>query len=251
MSIWKRLRTIFRSHRDASPDDPAALRESLDESYLEQVQLLQNVRRGVADVATSRKRVEIQISRLEQQGKALDEQARAAVDRGDNDAARRVLTRRVSMGQAIDDLEKQHDVISADEARLTETSRDIEEQIEAFRVRKDTLSARHTAAEARSRINSSVTGISGEMGSIGQAMRDAEQHTRELESRADAVDELVDEGLVDDLTVDDATRRERESERFDRELEALSGDDEVERQLEALRQESPETSGERRGEDKV
>jgi hypothetical protein len=43
------------------PDDP---REALDYSCQRQLEILQKVRRGVADVATSRKRVELQVSQL-------------------------------------------------------------------------------------------------------------------------------------------------------------------------------------------
>ena len=76
------------------------------------------------------------------------------------------------------------------------TALKIEQEVEAFRVRKDTLAARHTAAAARAEINSATRGINSSVSDVGQAVESAERRTRELEATADAVDELVAEGVV-------------------------------------------------------
>lgn len=232
MSIWKRIVRIFKSHNDRG-HDVAALKEDLDGSYRAQLQLLQNVRRGVADVATSRKRVELQIAKLAQQRDELTEQARTAVNGGDDEAARKALTRKIAIEKSAGALEEQRSDIKADEDRLTDSSREIQSKIEAFRVRIDSLSARHTAASARAQINSAVTGISGQMGAVGAAMNETEKRTRQLEAQADAVDEMVAEGLIDDTTQSDPTAQ------FDRQFEALSQNGRVEGELEALKRQSP------------
>ena len=236
MSIWKRILDIFRSRRDRSANDVAELKATLDESYRSQLQLLQEVRRGVADVATSRKRVELQIAKLGQQGAALADEARAAVQDGDDEAARRVLARKIAIEQAVGDLGAQHAAIKADEDRLVDSAREIQGKIEAFRIRKDSLRARHTAAQARTRINSAFTGISGEMGAVGDAIKQTEKRTREREAHANAVDELVAEGIIEDVT--DASP----ADPFDRQFDALSQKSNVDLELEALKQESPKTS---------
>lgn len=55
------------------PDDP---REALDYSYQRQLEALTKVRRGVADMATSRKRVELQAAQLEQRCREARQPAR-------------------------------------------------------------------------------------------------------------------------------------------------------------------------------
>lgn len=252
MSIWKRLTRIVRS-RQNSGDDIEALKEKLDESYRSQLALLQQVRRGVADVATSRKRVELQITQLNQQGAQLDQAARTAVANGDDDAARASLTRKVTLDQAVTDLVSQHAGLKTDEDKLEDSAQQIQIRIEEFRLRKDTLSARHTAAAARAEINSATTGISSQMGEVGQAVKAAEQRTRELESHADAVDELVREGVISGPGED-----QHSTEAFDRQFAAL-GNTDVDRQLDALKAgRTPSTSmGDRRtigdddGQDKI
>ncbi|MDQ3155381.1 MAG: PspA/IM30 family protein [Actinomycetota bacterium] len=244
MSIWKRLTRIFRSRKNRDAGDIEALKGRLDESYRSQLALLQQVRRGVADVATSRKRVELQITQLTQQGAQLDGAARAAVANGDDDAARGALTRKVTLDKAVADLTAQHAGLRTEEDKLEDSAQQIQVQIEEFRLRKDTLSARHTAAAARSEINSATTGISSQMGEVGQAVKAAEQRTRELEAHADAVDELVREGVISGPGEDPHS-----TEAFDAQFESLSSTTDVDRQLDALK--SGTSPGDEHGQDKV
>ncbi|MBC7629958.1 PspA/IM30 family protein [Aeromicrobium sp.] len=226
MSIGKRMVKIFTSWRSRG-DDAGALKDRLDETYRTQTALLQQVRRGVADVVTSRKRVELQLASLTAQTTQLDDDARQAVARGNDDEARTVLTRKVTLEKAAADLQQRHSDLKGEEEKLQMSALRIEQDVENFRVRKDTLSARHTAAAARAEINSATSGISSSVSDVGQAMESAERRTRELESTADAVDELVNEGVISKPgeTADEATSR-----RFD---VALNGA-EVDRQLEAI-----------------
>ena len=53
--------------------------ETLDYSYEKQLELLQNVKRGVADVVTSKKRLQMQTDKLEQNVVTLEQQARQAL----------------------------------------------------------------------------------------------------------------------------------------------------------------------------
>jgi phage shock protein A len=226
MSIGKRLSTWWKSRRSGA-DDPAALKDRLDETYRTQMGLLQQVRRGVADVVTSRKRVEMQLATLAQQAAQLDDDAREAVARGSDEDARAALTRKVTLEQAATDLRTRHADLLAEEQKLTRTATQIEQDVESFRVRKDTLAARHTAASARVEINSATSGINSTVSDVGQAMEAAERRTRELESTADAVDELVAEGL--------ATRPgESADAALSRQFDAALGTAEVDRQLEEI-----------------
>ncbi len=195
MSIGDRL-TKWWGSRGSGGDDTAALKDRLDETYRTQTALLQQVRRGVADVATSRKRVDIQLATLTQQAARLDEEAAAAVAAGDDDGARAALTRKVTLDQTAADLAGRRDDLLAEEQKLQASATRIEQDVESFRVRKDTLSARHSAASARAEINSATTGINSTVSEVGQAMESAERRTREMEAQADAVDELVTEGVI-------------------------------------------------------
>src|SRR5207245_11722868 len=69
-------------------EDPA---ETLDYSYQRQVEQLQNVKKGIADVVTAKKRLQMQESTLQQSVVKLDTQARQAQSGGQEDLARAAL----------------------------------------------------------------------------------------------------------------------------------------------------------------
>lgn len=195
--FWTRVARIFRS-RSASDDGPdiEEVGARLDEAYRTQSKLLAQVRRGVADVATSRKRVEIQLASLRREIAAADSEAKASVTRGDDAGARRALERQVALEKAAGELDDRHAQLRSEEEQLINSAASIERQIEDFRVRKDTLAARYSAAQARNEIHGATAGIGATAGEVGRVMADAERHTRELEATADAVDELMNEGIL-------------------------------------------------------
>ena len=215
MGLWQRARAILSARR--RDGDVDRLKDRLDATYREHLATLQQVRRGVADVSTSRKRVEVRLNQMRVQAEALDTQAEQAVARGDDEGARAALARKVSLERAVAGLEQQHATLRGEEERLQSSATDLEARIEDFRLRKDTLAARHTAAVARSELDDAGTGITSSLSGVTRQMDDAERPTRELEATADALAELVAAGLVrrPGESVDEAERR-----RFD----ALLGD---------------------------
>src|SRR4051795_12998989 len=115
MSMWQRISLIFRSKANKALDRAEDPRETLDYSYQRQLDLLAKVRRGVADVATSRKRVELQVNQLNQQAGKLQEQAQKAIGLGREDLAREALTRKSGLTAQVSDLRTQHDALQAEE----------------------------------------------------------------------------------------------------------------------------------------
>src|SRR5712691_3459418 len=81
--------------------------ETLDYSYEKQLELLQNVKRGVADVVTAKKRLQMQTQTLEQSVVKLDTQARQALGAGREDLARQALERKSGVQQQLQDLDAQ------------------------------------------------------------------------------------------------------------------------------------------------
>jgi phage shock protein A len=197
-SIMQRIALIFRSKANTALDAAEDPRETLDYSYTQQQELLNKVRRGLADVATSRRRLEIQMEGLVQSGTKLQDQAQQALAAGREDLAREALTRRAGLQQQITDLQAQHANLQAEEEKLTTASQRLQAKVEAFRTKKETLKATYTAAEAQTRINEAFTGISEEMGDVGMAVERAENKTAQMQARAGAIDDLIATGALND-----------------------------------------------------
>ena len=182
MSVMKRVSMIFKAKANKALDRMEDPRETLDYSYQRQLEMLTQVRRGVADVATSRKRVELQMNSLRQQQNKLQGQAKQALGAGREDLAREALSRKAALDSQLTDLENQYHSLQADEEKLTVASQRLQAKVDAFRTRKETIKATYTAAEAQTRINEAFTGISEEMGDVGMAIQRAEDKTEQMKA---------------------------------------------------------------------
>jgi len=139
MSMMKRISMIFRAKASKALDRAEDPRETLDYSYQRQVEMLTKVRRGVADVATSRKRVELQMNQLQSQSAKLTEQAQKALTMGREDLAREALTRKSGLQTQVNELTAQHAQLQGEEEKLTLASQRLQAKVEAFRTRKETI----------------------------------------------------------------------------------------------------------------
>ncbi len=229
MSLWTRFLNIFRSKANKALDRAEDPREMLDYSYQRQLELLTKVRRGVADVATSRKRMEMQVAQLEGQAAKLQGQAEKSIEMGREDLAREALTRKSGLNAQIESVRAQVAQLQGEEEKLTLAQSRLQSQVESLRTRKETIKATYTAAEAQTRINEAVSGLGDELGDVGMAIQRAEDKTAQMQARASAIDELIASGALDDATSinrgDDITR----------ELEAMSSQAEVEAELARLK----------------
>jgi phage shock protein A len=201
MSILRRLAALFRIKANKALDRAEDPREVLDYSYTKQLEMLQQVRRGVADVATSRKRVELQLDQLQRSAGKLQSQAQQALGTGREDLAREALTRRSAVLSQVTDLQGQEISLQAEEEKITLAAQRLQVKVDAFRTRKEMIKATYTAAEAETHIGEAVTGISEEMGDVGMAMQRAQDKTEQLQARAGALDELIASGALQDATL--------------------------------------------------
>src|SRR5246500_5388500 len=199
MSVMKRVSLIFRAKADKALDRMEDPRETLDYSYKQQVEMLTRVRRGVADVATSRKRVELQMNSLQKEVARRDNRARDARSKGREDLARAALQNRASLQGQLNDLQGQYSSLQEQEEKLTLASQRLQAKVDAFRTKKETIKATYTAAEAQTRISEAFTGISEEMGDVGLAIQRAEDKTEQMKARGGAIEELMASGALDDM----------------------------------------------------
>jgi len=200
VGLAKRISTMFQAKANAELNKREDPRQTLDLSYEQQLENLTKVKRAVADVATARKRVEIQAEQLKAQGDKLAEQAKAALSQGNEPLAREALTRREAIASQLKDLDTQHATIVEQEDKLTQTSQRLQSEVEAFRTRKETIKATYTAAEASAHISEAVSGISTSMSDAGAAMQRAQDKVAEMQARSGALDELLASGTLTDLT---------------------------------------------------
>jgi phage shock protein A len=204
-------------------EDPG---ETLDYSYEKQLELLQNVKRGIADVTTAKKRLELQTAQLEQSVVKLEKQARDALAAEREDLARQALERKAAVQAQLQDLDRQVEGLQAQQDKLVGSEKQLAAKVEAFRTQKETIKAQYSAAEAQVRIGEAATGIGEQMADTGLAIQRAKDKTEQMTARAAAIEELTEAGALEDLTASgDALDRElgqlQQSSQVDQELEAM------------------------------
>jgi phage shock protein A len=200
MGLWQRFSMLFKAKANKALDKMEDPRETLDYSYQRQLEMHQKVKRGLLDVATARKRLEMQGEQLQAKAAKLHEQAKRAMEADREDLAREALTRRAAIEPQLEALKTQHASLQAEEAKLTQASQKLQTHLDTLRTRKETIKAQYTAAEAQTKVGEALSGISEDMGDIGMAVQRAEDKTASMQARAGAIDELLASGALDDLS---------------------------------------------------
>lgn len=222
MGLISRWITLFKTKMSQLLDgaeDPAA---QLDYSYQRQLDMLQDVKRGIVEVTTSRRRLDLQAAKLRENVDKLDGQARTAVGAGREDLARLALQRKQAAQMQLTDMDAQISQLEGEQQKLQEAESRLRTKVDSFRTRKETIKAQYSAAEAQVRIGEAATGLSEEMADIGLAIERAEGKTEEMRARALAIDELVQLGTLEDHIGGD---------RLDRELAQLTAGDSIDQEL--------------------
>jgi phage shock protein A len=203
--------------------------ETLDYSYEQQLEQLQNMKRGIADVTTAKKRLELEDSSLQQQLAKLDAEAKQALQAGREDLAREALTRKAALQAQMASLEQQEQQLAAQEQKLIDGEQALQAKVEAFRSQKEVIKAQYSAAEAQVKIGEAATGIGEHMADVGLAIQRAQDKTEQMQARAAAVDELTSSGALEDYTA--------QGDDLDRQLAQISESSQVDDELAKLKAE--------------
>ena len=230
MGLWSRIRTIFGAKMNKALDRMENPAETLDYSYEKQLGLLRDVKRGLADVATSKQRLKLQVEKLQQQDDKLQSQAQQALLQGREDLARLALERKQVIQPQVQSLATQITQLDDQQTKLSAASERLQSQIEMFRTRKESLKAEYTAANAQVKISESFTGLSREMNDMGMAVQRAQDRIEQMQARAGALDELIESGALEDYSAQVGG-----GDYIDRQLQGQLGSGEIDAQLAAMK----------------
>ena len=193
-----RMSTVIKAKINKMLDKAEDPSETLEYSYAKQMELLQNVKKGIADVVTAKKRLQLQQQKLEQQVVKLDTQARQALAAGREDLARTALERKQFAQTELQTLDQQVAELEQQQQGLIDKEQKLRSKLEQFRTKKEVIKAQYSAAEAQVKISEAATGVGEEMADVGLAMQRAMDKTENMRARASAMDELEAAGAFDD-----------------------------------------------------
>ncbi|MBA2284530.1 MAG: PspA/IM30 family protein [Ktedonobacteraceae bacterium] len=230
MGLLARLATFFRIRASSALDKAEDPGQVLDYSYSKQVEQLQQLRRSIADVVTNEKRLELQQTQIQQQFNRLDQQALQALQAHREDLARMALQRKEALLAQINTYEQQIGQLRSQEEKLITMERTVSGRVDAFRTQKEMVKAQYGAAQAQVKINETLTGISQEMSEMNLAMQRAQDKVLTMQARANAMETLIEQGALSDQGMLGS------GDTLDRELQKIASEQNVEAQLQALKQ---------------
>lgn len=232
MGIFSRLVNVFRMRASSALDKVEDPGQVMDYSYGKQLEQLQQLKRSIADVVTQEKRLELQQSQLKNKLQTLDNQARQALQANREDLARVALQRQETLVIQLNNYEQQIAQLKTQEEKLINMERSVSGRVETFRTQKEMVKAQYSAAQAQVKINESLTGISQEMNEMGSAMQRAQDKVLNMQARANAMDTLIEQGTMEEQGLLGVGG----GDSLDRELQHLTSQQNVDAQLQAMKQ---------------
>ena len=200
MGLISRFSNLFKAKTNTVLNKLEKPEEMLDYSFEKQRELINRLRRDIAEVVTAKKRLEMQKAMLVANTNTLDDQARRSLDSNREDLARLALERKNAILQQVASLDSQINAIQMQQQKLEDTEKRLSSKVEEFKTRKEVIKAQYSSAEAQVRIKESITGISEEMSDVGVSLNRAEEKAQKMQAKAQALDEMIDSGVLTDYT---------------------------------------------------
>lgn len=229
MGLFKRASEIVESKVNKMLDKLEDPNATLDLSYEKMLEGLQEVKRHLADVVTEQKSLEMQIANAEKEVQSREDEARAALKMDREDLAGVALERKHQAAERLEGLQQAHARISAQADRLKDAERKFQDRIHAFKTQKEVTKATYSAAKAEVKIGESMSGIGKELGGVGDALKRASDKADQMVARAQAMESLTDEGILEDPL--------DQRDNVSKELDKLKRQSAVQDELERLKQE--------------
>jgi phage shock protein A len=230
MTLFQRARDILAAKTNKALDAAERPDEMLDLSYEQMLDRITEVRRALVQMAAARKRIELQEQQLQHSMDHLQEQAKAVLAQGNEELAKEALARRAAGQTQIDDFEAQRQQLTEQEQKMEQTLAKLQKRVNDFRSQKEVLKAQYTAARAENAVNADAAGISSDMSDSGEALQRAQDKIANMQARAQATDELLQSGVLEDVGGND-------TDEIQAELDQAGAAADVDKQLAALKAE--------------
>jgi len=196
MGLRARIALLFRARANRALDRLEDPGDALELAYEKQLQALQRVRRGIADVVTSQKQLEIQQRQMEANRVRLENLARRALEQGREELAASALTQGELAEGQLNGLRMQVSALAHQRDNLEVAGQRLQTRIAAMRTQKQTLKAQYSAAQATVQAGETAAGIAKDMDEIEMLLERAREKMLSTQARAEAVNELLDTGVL-------------------------------------------------------
>jgi phage shock protein A len=164
---------------------------TLERAYSQQLQALDETRRGRLEIETIGARLDLELRQLGEGIAACEDQARRALLAGRDDLARVSLGRREELREQQVRTQTERERLEEDRRGLHQQESELAGAVQAFRSRKEVLKAQYGATRARLRVGEALTGYSRTVTTVGDDVRRFEERLLTLQARARALETVA------------------------------------------------------------
>ncbi len=232
MSLFEHLKFVSGMKAENAlqkAEDPAQV---FNYSYTKQLEQLQQLRQGLVTIVQNEKHIEMLEAQVEAQENRLQQQAQQAMQMGREDLARLALQRKEALLAQVEAYKQQLEQLAAQHQKIEQLVQQAEQRVSTFGTQKEMVEAQYQAAQASVHISEVATGISKESSEMNLAMQRAQEKVLQMQSRASAIDTLLDSGALGDQGLLGGGS----STDLDHQLAQISSEHNVEAELAAMRQ---------------
>ena len=197
MSIFQRFSNIFQQKSNAALDRMEDPSQAIDLSYQQLLEQQQKLRAALVGATTGQKRLENQATEMDKRIAQLNTAAQQSMQSGKEDLATQALTQAEVLTQQRQQLNPQIQSISAQVAKLQVGIARYQARVQAFASQRESLKASYEASQATSAAGDTLAGIGEHTSDAAMMMQRAQDKIARTQAHADAVDSLLDSGVLD------------------------------------------------------
>lgn len=190
MSIFRRIFRIGKANVNSALDkleDPVKM---IDQILRELDQDIAKMTAAVTSQMAVEKRFERELQETEQIIARRDEQARVAVEQGDDNLAREALIDKKRHIEKRDALKVNYDKAKETAARLRKQLEDMKSRVQDMKTKRSALIAQAEAAKATKRITRTMSGVGNE--NLADSFSKMEEKIQQMHDEAQAAQELAE-----------------------------------------------------------
>jgi phage shock protein A len=216
MSIFTRFKAIFQARVNEVAEAFEDSRASLDYSLAKLEETHAQIGRSLVEVSAAKNRLEIQRDQLSALLQKYTDQAQSAVKEGRDDLARVTLERQQDAQARMAELSKHLDNLKTQAENLKQSEINLEHKVTLFRDKKEELKTVDDSSRAQPQLREALSGVSTDLADVGNTIQRAEARIREMQSRSDAIEKLISEGVLTNALDPEVDEVDRELSRIHR-----------------------------------
>ncbi len=198
MSIFSRFRAAVEARANRVVDHFEDPKASLDYSLARLEESRGMITRSLVEVSAARTRLQYQYNQVASDIKKYAAQSMEAVRIDRDDLARIALERKQAAELRQSSLDANIASLGQQEDTLKQSQINLEHRIALFRSKKEELKAIYDSSRVQLQVREAIAGISEDLADVGSTVQRIEIRIQEMQSRSDAIDGLVAQGVLTD-----------------------------------------------------